>query len=155
MLLVSTFPYSFLLFFCSMVLDCNSLQEDFDLSLNDLSSVRRTGGAYSFLDARREELYIGVVEKREKRAKKVEGKHYRALAMSEALMNGNVLRKELLNYLVEANGGESTGHSFSGTGIKSRFIRERGQRLLKFNNADKERRDEAMKDQQSLAAPGC
>jgi hypothetical protein len=121
---------------CSMILDCRDPCKDFSLSSDDTENIRRNGNVYSFLDARREQFYEKAVESRKKIAESAEKDHYRGLAMKEALMGGTICRKELLGYLVEMNGGPSSG-AYSRTGLKSQFIKERRESLLKYNKEAK------------------
>ena len=99
---------------------------------------------YSFLDARRKEMYGKKLRVNAQSVADAESEHYRTIAMQKALARGKH-RKSVVAFLEEMNGMPVTNKAFSSSGLREEVLRERRERVVSHLAKDRATRDSTKK----------
>jgi hypothetical protein len=129
----------------SMVLNVEDLRRRFQLSQDDVEGMRSRRELYSFLAARRSELYSSNLEQRVEAVATSMDMHYRTIACKELLENGlrsDHERQQVVDFVLELNDIRDSD-AFKSSGTRSNLIERTQLRYDAFKKEDLARRRKA------------
>jgi hypothetical protein len=121
-----------------MILNGEKLREELSVTSEEIETMKRRSNIYSFLDARRTQLYARKLDDIDNSVKTAEEMHYRTLAFREAILSNR--RQEAVKFLYECNDC-GTSDVFRGNRLKHNYTKKREGRKHDHWKREKARRE--------------